>query len=431
MPDDFLTDLMGEWDGEAEAPAALTPEMAKLKAVYEADYAADPNNISAPAPDAVAEQPQFPVLYHRGKGGALYQWKIWTQGTTIYTEYGITGGRKQIATKIAEPKNVGRTNATTAEQQAMTEAQAMWTHKVERKYREDINQAQETVFLPMLAHKYEPNKAKKITWPVDVQPKLDGVRCIAYWDDLGVRLMSRQGKEYPVPEHISHQLARFLPKHAIVDGELYRHGETLQTINSWVKKKRPATVKVEYHIYDVPQWNDLDDLPWRDRSMALDTLADLKTADAPNIHIVETHVARNEEEVFAFQKQFIGDGYEGAIVRTHSGIYLWGHRSDDLLKVKTFQDDEFEVVGYEVEVKAGKDSEGEFSYNCVVWKCVTPEGKPFTVRPKGTLLSRQELLAHADQYIGKKLTVRFFNYTEEGKPFLPVGIAFRLAEDLP
>jgi hypothetical protein len=48
---------------------------------------------------------------------------------------------------------------------------------------------------PMLAGMYAPNAVKL---PVDVQPKLDGLRCMVCADDLVLR--SRGGKAYKHPD---------------------------------------------------------------------------------------------------------------------------------------------------------------------------------------------------------------------------------------
>ena len=120
---------------------------------------------------------RHPMLYHKGKNGELRQWKIWTEGDEIVSEYGQVGGQMQIARKTAEPKNLGRSNETTPEEQAMLEAKAMWVYKLERKYSETPEGAQEQLPLPMLAHKFTGTKKKKFSYPGWVQPKLDGVRC--------------------------------------------------------------------------------------------------------------------------------------------------------------------------------------------------------------------------------------------------------------
>ena len=93
---------------------------------------------------------------------------------------------------------------------------------------------------PMLAGIYVPLAAK---FPVDVQPKLDGLRCMVTADDLVLR--SRCGKTYTLP-HIADQLAGILPTGAIADGELYIHGVPLQAIVSLVTRQQTMTGMVSF-----------------------------------------------------------------------------------------------------------------------------------------------------------------------------------------
>jgi hypothetical protein len=62
---------------------------------------------------------------------------------------------------------------------------------------------------------------------------------------------------------------------------------------------------------------------------------------------------------------------------------------------------------------------------CVIWTCRTDEGKEFSCRPKGTVESRREAVATAAVQLGKKLTIRFQEWTDDKKPRFPVGLAFR------
>ena len=88
-----------------------------------------------------------------------------------------------------------------------------------------------------------------------------------------------------------------------------------------------------------------------------------------------------------------------------------------LLKMKEFQDEEFEIVGfYEGE---GGDK------GLIIWRCKTEDGKLFGCRPHGTHEERAELFKHGKEYVGKMLTVRFQELTADGIPRFPVGIAVR------
>ena len=105
---------------------------------------------------------KLPILYHKGKSGAIYSWKIWTEGETIWSEHGQIDGEKQIAERLATAKNVGKANETTDEQQAELEAKSMHTFKLERKYSLSKEEADEPMLLPMLAHDYYKHIKKEV-----------------------------------------------------------------------------------------------------------------------------------------------------------------------------------------------------------------------------------------------------------------------------
>jgi len=364
------------------------------------------------------------TLFHKGKKDAIYQWSVWTEGADIVTEYGQVDGKLQLTRKTATPKNVGRSNATTSEQQALLEAKAMHKKKLDLKYYESIEDAEnEVIFLPMLATDFEKRK-NKVSYPVDVQPKLDGVRCLAYWDGDEVKLMSRGGKPWENCNHIARELEDCLPKGWVLDGELYIHGKTFQEITKLVKKWRPESVDVEFHVYDIPKIDSDNDMYWKDRFDILSEkfygmLYEVKSA---YVTTVTTYEANNEDEVYKLQSQFLEEGYEGAIVRAMDGEYRFGYRSNKLLKVKNFMDEEYEVIDYTTGV-------GKFD-GCVIWICKNTNDDEFKVVPQGTMEHRKELYEDADKYIGEMLKVQFFELTDDGIPRFPVGIGFRLKEDM-
>jgi len=362
-------------------------------------------------------------LFYKTSKGSINIWDIWTEGGNICTRWGQKDGKQLEASKAAKPKNVGKKNATTAEEQAELEAQAMWVKKLESKYYKSEEEAlNELVFLPMLADSFEKRKkfVTKDNYPVTVQPKLDGLRCLAFWLMDEVKLMSRGGKVYSLP-HISAALETSLSKKDVLDGELYIHGESLQELNRLVRgsHKYPEHVKVEYHVYDM--------VPNGDTSMPCDerlaTLANFhRKHDHTVIRSVKTSQVPNEAEVFKIQSEFIQQGYEGAIVRLHEGVYRFGYRSKQLLKVKSFQDAEFEIIDFTSGI-------GKFS-ECIIYTCITAEDKPFNVVPKGTFEQRKAWLAEGDSHVGKQLKVQFADWTEDRKPQFPVGICIRLEEDM-
>jgi DNA ligase-1 len=365
---------------------------------------------------------KWKTLYHKGRTGALYSWKIWTKGDKIYTEYGQVDGKKQEACKTATPKNVGKKNATTGKQQAELEAAAMFKFKLERKYSETQEKAKDELWLPMLAHDFE-KKKKKVVYPVDVQPKLDGLRCIAYWNDGKVELMSRSGKPFFVP-HISKALEKLRifkkKKYLVLDGELYIHGQTFQSITRLVKKNRDESVNLQYWVYDCI--NPDKEETWTARDISREKVTGGEAVSSGTITHVTHKVANSEEEVYKHQEYYVGCHYEGAIVRSRDTTYNWGYRSPGLLKVKNFKDAEFKVIGWTVGV--GKAAE------TVTWVCEAENEMTFRCYSKGSREERKEMKDNADSYVGRWLKVKFFERTDDNLPRFPIGIGFRLEEDM-
>lgn len=359
---------------------------------------------------------QFKTLFHKGKDGKLDSWDVRVEGATIITTYGEVGGKMQQARKECAGKNIGRSNETSPAEQAQFEAAAMHKKRLELKYSPTPQAAEATVFLPMLAHKFL--EAKKVVYPVHEQPKLNGIRCLAYWKDHSIRLMSRGGKTYDI-EHIRKDVASFLPENLVLDGEIYLHGVTLQEVSRLVKKYRPGeTEKLQLWVYDLFE-EDKTDTPWSERAEQLDHL--FSRREIASIVPVQYAVATCEKEVLDIQKGFVKEGFEGGIVRLLDGEYELGYRSHSLLKIKTYKDAEFEIVGY-------GSGAGKFS-DCVIWTCKTKEGKQFNVVPKGTLEKKRAWLKEAKKYIGEQLTVRYFDLSEDGIPEQPVGLGIRSEED--
>jgi len=365
------------------------------------------------------------TLYHRGKSGAIYSWKVWTEGADIVTEYGLVDGEKQIARKTATPKNVGRANATTAEEQAVVEAKAMWQNKRDRKYAESVADAQAELIRPMLASDFEKRKDKGVMYPAFVQPKLDGVRALAFWDGGRVEVMSRSGKSWRdigTVEHIATALESILPEERIFDGEIYAHGETFQQTTRLVKKYRAGeSEKLLFHVYDVIDRDALD-RPFSERyATGLRWLEGLLEPTQP-LEVVRTELVDSHEEVYERQRAYVEEGFEGAILRTATGVYQYGARSFDLLKVKSFLDAEYEIVGH-------KDGVGKFA-GAIIWVCRMPDGKTFDVVPVGSMEERRQWFSEAASHYGRLLNVRYFETSEEGVPRFPVGAGIRAPEDL-
>lgn len=360
----------------------------------------------------------LPILYSRTATGAVNTWEVWLdKGGGVVVRWGQKDGALQTTVFQCERKNVGRSNATTAMEQSRLEAISKWKKQLKKKYVLHLEDTASEKLIPMKAQEYKKREGL-FDFPVDVQTKLDGVRCLVYREDGVVKLHSYGGDYYNV-EHISETLDSYLPDDVILDGELYIHGVTLQNILSLVRRPQEGSEQLEFHCYDITSLDrEKALLRWVTRKYALDAwYADAQEWYVPDCVVkVPTHTVGSHSEVMALHNDFVQQGYEGAIIRMHHGLYRFNYRSPEMLKLKVFDDAEFKIVGW-------KQGRGKF-LDVPIFRCVCSGGE-FDVTPKGTAEDRKQMLKKADTLVGKLLKVRYFGFSDDGLPKLPVGICIR------
>ncbi len=335
--------------------------------------------------------------------------------------HGLIEGKKQSKTTVAKPKNVGRSNETTAEQQAILEAQSKWQHQLDRGYfqtKEEALGAVETA--PMKAQDFK-DQSHKIQYPVYLNPKLDGNRLLLTSDMTG---MSKSGLDLNVPKHWERGL-QFLKDFGFLrdglDGEVYaglksEGGLSLQEIVSAFRKENENTHKLRYFVYDIPMAGTFEQ-----RAQRLAELHDRITRwEAEGIFIpiqvVWTGVANTPEEADIVYEHFVELGYEGMMYRNAKGLYEFGKRSYDLQKRKPRATDEAKVLS----VRIDKNNNG-------VLTCELETGVTFDclMRKDSHLTINYRLYENAQQLIGKYIQFEMECLSDSGVPTKPVGISLR------
>lgn len=119
-------------------------------------------------------------IYKKDSKGKLRVTIISTSSDNLIQESGLVDGALTRHVSISKPKNEGKTNSTTGEEQAIIEAEALIVKKLKEGYFNTEEEAENSeVILPMLAKVFE-EEQHKIDWETAyVQPKLDGMRVLA------------------------------------------------------------------------------------------------------------------------------------------------------------------------------------------------------------------------------------------------------------
>jgi len=361
----------------------------------------------------------FKTLYKLATTGKAQEWTIEVVGNKYRTISGQVGGKLTVS-EFTEcfGKNAGKANETTDNEQAVKEAEAKYKKKMESGYQLDLNSAgRAQYFEPMLANKWEDYK-EDMEYPVAIQCKLDGIRCVITKDGM----FSRNGKPIVSAPHIFESLKQFFKTYPsiVLDGELYNHElkYNFNKIVSLVKKTKPtqedldeSETLIEYHCYDMfDRDNPTMQFVHRTARIAQMELGKYVVK-------VKTFMVPNEQKLDEHYAQFVEDGYEGGIIRNVKAPYE-NKRTKNLLKRKDFIDEEYTILDI-VEGEGGRT--GTAGY--MVFK--NKDGKQFKSNIKGDFEYLAQLLKDRKELIGKQATIKYFSLTPDAIPRFPYVIAVR------
>ncbi len=359
----------------------------------------------------------YAKLYKRTSTGAIQVWWQERDNDRYRTHSGQDGGA--IVTSewtVAQPKNVGKANETTGETQAEAEVASNYDLKRKKGYTDTPSEAEaSTRFQPMLAKVYE-DEQKHLTkllakgGNVCVQPKLDGIRCIARKDGL----VSRNGTPIVAVPHIEAALKPIFDEFPglVLDGELYNHDlkHDFPKLVSLVRKAKPTAEDfdesrvMQLWVYDLPSST-------QEFYARLAALGMLVYGRSDSIVVVETPQAGSVSEIEAHFLRYIEEGYEGLMIRDPNSVYEQ-KRSKSLLKYKPEMDSEYTILDIEEGVGNRTGMAGRV-------KIALPNDKYSYANPIGDRDYLRRMLAAKDTLRGKTATVLYYGLTPDGVPRFP------------
>jgi DNA ligase-1 len=370
---------------------------------------------------------KFPIIYASVKKGSKEKKMFWQIKITqddkgygiIERKYGDIGGKKPIPKIdiIKKGKNIGKINETTPYEQAIKEAAAYFKNKLKKKYFiTDKNIETKIKISPMLAFDYE-KKRKHLIFPCAGQRKLDGIRCLCRYDKKNdeIILYKRSMDELNIVlfKNIRNELRKFFINFPDlwIDGEIYKHGVSLQKINVSGKKNINENEinfinKLNYNIYDCFLLSDLS-IPFIKRFNIVASI--FKKNRFNNLKIVKTIKINNNNHVEEMLNKFsIKENFEGIILRNELGKYELGKRSNSLLKYKPIEQNEFKIINV-------NKIEGDDLFRITLSLSLI-NGKEFMVNGNGTEEYRKKIYKNKNLYIGKYLRIFYYGITDDDIP---------------
>jgi DNA ligase 1 len=114
--------------------------------------------------------------------------KFWTDGSLLCQEAGLLDGNLVPNSKECKGKNIGKSNETTPEQQAILEMNSKIADKLSEGYHTSLEEAYNSnVILPMLAKDFKKESHKEreeiLSNKIDYVGKIANIRFFEYTDD--------------------------------------------------------------------------------------------------------------------------------------------------------------------------------------------------------------------------------------------------------
>lgn len=287
---------------------------------------------------------------------------------------------------------------------------------------------------PMLAKQESAITNRKIFEDRDwyASRKLNGVRCLIFYDGINIKTASRGATNYDIAiiHIIQHPiLIEFFNNHpdAILDGEIYKHGMSLNSISGICRSQKTVLdgKDLEFYWYDIVDLNTsfserfkiMQDYANELQLTEFDPYRNL-SEDKLHIQFLPQTKIKGWNNIKNLHDEFVKEGFEGLVIRDSSSVYKPGSRGNDWIKVKSYKDMEYPIVGL---------SEGLREEDmCFILK--TPKGLEFKCKPMGDRNQKQWYREHINELIGKNLTIKYFEMSGVNGsdiPQQPIGICIR------
>ena len=247
--------------------------------------------------------------------------------------------------------------------------------------------------------------AETIEYPVRVEPKLDGLRCIAIKRNGAVTMFTRSGSPIETLPTIKAALEAAPWDDFVLDGEAMGRdwNESASVVMSHKTAKDDSSIV--YNVFDAmvfDDWRDqANDSPLEDRI----TLAQELVAQVASEHVVQVGgiTAADQDALLKAYGKAIEGGFEGIMVKKLGSPYIF-KRSDSVMKLKPVTTYEGVIVGH-YEGNRGSKREGLWGGFLVVM----PNGVVTKVGGGYNDKIRAEISIDPDSWIGKIVEV-------EGQP---------------
>jgi hypothetical protein len=382
---------------------------------------------------------QYPKMFKEDSKGATRVWYAGFDGrqAAIMSVHGQLGGKLQESEPYVVDVN---TSGRSLVEQAVLELKQRYEIKHRKEGYRFAGESPPDSGNAMASYAWDREK-DKLYFPVAIQPKLDGIRCMVKMNSESgvVEYRSRGNKMYNFEDIFDSPIRKLLsnfPFNVELDGELYIHGKKLQAIASIVNTRKaghPERKLLQYYIFGVRTPMDMifeermkllsmafehsgaERIPIDSEDYDEDTVLAC-CANLKPLWQVRTRIAANVDDIDEITDELVECDYEGTMIykmgkslppEKVKESYYKGGRSKNILKNKPFFDEEGTVVA----VSEGKG----IDKGKAMVHILDQYGVESVMTPAFDHATRTEWFKHPDLIIGKTVTFKHFGRTKDNQ----------------
>ncbi len=290
-----------------------------------------------------------------------------------------------------------------------------------------------------LASTYDDKTKKKVDFIKDdwyLSRKLDGVRCLAFFNEWGeVSLYSRSGKPFLTLDKVKEELQGLDLQNVVMDGEICivdeNGNEDFQSIIKEIKRKNHTIENPLFQAFDIITAEDFASKVSKEKLFLRLQSLEMILADTKLKHLkyLKQYLTTSEDMVKEQMAIAAKEGWEGLMLRKDE-LYK-GKRSQDILKVKKMFDAEYTVVGVENAINRvivkGKEVEEMMLKNVII----EHKGNKVQVGSGFSLEEKRNFFKNPNKILNKTITVQYFEETtnQEGEHSLRFPVVKAVYEE--
>jgi len=253
-----------------------------------------------------------------------------------------------------------------------------------------------------------------------VSRKLDGVRCLAITDEEGnCKLYSRMGKEFTTLNKVKEAIEATGIINSVFDGEVCLvdedGNEDFQGVMKQLRRKDHQITNPAFMIFDMLTRKEFEaeksERTLYPRLIVLKQWLRGRFIDESILRFTHQTLITDQDHFEYWNTVENKDSWEGLMLRKDVGYE--GKRTKNLVKVKSFHDAEYEVLGWDVDnhevVRDGK------SESMTMLSQVWIEHKGHIVKVGSGFTQDQRLEYMDGSIVGKTITVQYFEETKNDK----------------